>query len=219
MRRLAGKRIVLTLFLAFTVTVALALGATAATSAVELSSKGSGVGETTLGSLVADAIRSQVKAEVGFVTASELKDTVIPAGQVSAEDVARAITYRNDPVVVLTLRGEQVRRALERSVAIYPQKNLGFLQVSGLSFTFDPSKPRESRVVSKMVGAKPIEDSKQYSVAATNSLANGALGYFRVWGKDEIRSVTKTTVAQAADNYLKAQPKIEIAKGRITAAK
>jgi 5'-nucleotidase / UDP-sugar diphosphatase len=191
----------------------------AAVSAVDMTSKDSGTTETELGNLLADAIRTQVKADIGFVTASEIKEVTLPKGNVSAADVSRAIVFQNDPVVTLLLRGEQIKRALERSVAIYPQKNLGFLQVSGLKFTFDPGKPKESRVASVSVNGVPLDPAKNYTVGVTNSLASGAVGYFRVWEKDQITSVTKISVSQAVENYLQANENLNYKRDRITVTK
>jgi len=193
--------------------------ALAAVSSTDLSSKDVGSSETELGDLVADAIRAHVKAEIGFVTASELKEVTIPKGVVSAQDIQNAITFGGDMISVLSLRGEQIRRALERSVMIYPQKNLGFLQVSGLEFTFDPKQPKGSRVQSVSIGGKPLKDLQVYTVAVTNSLAKGALGYFRVWQDSAITKVTKTTVSKAVEDYLQANSKLDYKKNRINLTK
>ena len=39
-----------------------------------------------------------------------------------------------------------MHEALENSVSMYPNHDGRFLQVSGVKFAFDPSKPRGSRV-------------------------------------------------------------------------
>lgn len=206
-------------FTALVLTLAFGVCAYAATSVADLSSKDIGSSETTLGNLVTDAIRAQVKADVALITASELKETIIPKGDISAKDVASAITYQNDPIVVLKLRGDQIRQALERGVAIYPQKNLGFLQVSGLRFAFDPTKPKESRITSVAVGAKSLDPSAIYTVGVSSSLGNGALGYFRIWDKEQITSVTKTSLSQAVETFLQTNKKLEYKTDRITVFK
>lgn len=193
--------------------------ARAATSLTELSSKDASSTETSLGGIVVDAIRAQAKSDIGFITASELKDVTLPKGEILANDISGALAYRNDPVAVLTLKGDQIQKALERSVGIYSQKNLGFLQISGMKFTFDSSKPRDSRVVSVTIGDKPLDTAKMYTVGVSNSLANGALGYFRVWQKEQITKVGKDTVAQALDAYLLANPQLDYKKGRISGGK
>lgn len=171
-----------------------------------LSTAGVRKSEVSLGDLVADAVRSALEADIAFVSASELKerDAQIPEGKVSTQDVVAFITYTDDPLVGMRLTGKQIRQALERSVLIYPQKNLGFLQVSGLRFTFDPGKPQEGRVTSVRVGdggAKPLAEDETYSVAMMRSLANGALGYWKIWSKSDIATPTQKTIPQAIDQF------------------
>lgn len=166
--------------------------------------------EVSLGDLVADAIRASVGADAAFVSASELKDrdTQIPRGKITTADVTAYVAYTDDPIVVVNLTGRQIRQALERSVLIYPQMNLGFLQVSGIRFTFDPGKPQESRVTSVSVGNSPLSDSQTYTVAMTSSMANGALGYWKIWSKDDRARVTETTIPQAIDQFFSGRSSI-----------
>ncbi len=97
--------------------------------------------ETAIGDLFADAVRSAVKADIAFVAASELrvKDAPIPAGEVAVTDITAFASYPDDPLAEVRLTGKAVKQALEKSVSIYPQPSLGFLQVSGLRFTIDPA--------------------------------------------------------------------------------
>ena len=71
------------------------------------------------------------------------------------------------------------------------------------------------------VGRMPISDNETYTVAVSNSLANGALGYWKVWSKDKITSRSKdTTNVSALDTYMQANPKIDYSKrSRIVVAK
>ena len=111
---------------------------------------------------------------------------------------------------MLDLSGKMVRLALERSVAIYPQPNLGFLQVSGIKFTVDPAKPVGERVTSVTVGSAPLVDNATYSVAVTNSMANGALGYWKVWTQDNVQKrLPASTIVSVLDDYFKSNPKID----------
>lgn len=198
---------------AVAVLMAASVSAFAATvdSASPLGTVGVGRAEVSMGDLTADAIRDAIRADIGIISASELKekDAQIGRGKVSTDDIIPYISYTDDPIVEVRLTGRQVKLALERSVIIYPQKNLGFLQVSGLSFSFDPSSPPESRVTSIRVGGQPISDSQTYSVAMTSSMANGALGYWKIWSKNDIRRVTNTTIPQAIDSFLASRKSID----------
>lgn len=52
-----------------------------------------------------------------------------------------------DPLTVLRITGKQLLDALENGVSQYPRLEGRFPQVSGLSFKFDPNKPKGQRVV------------------------------------------------------------------------
>ena len=45
-----------------------------------------------------------------------------------------------------SIKGKQIHEALENSVSQYPKLEGRFPQVSGISFTFNPSKPSGKRV-------------------------------------------------------------------------
>jgi 2',3'-cyclic-nucleotide 2'-phosphodiesterase (5'-nucleotidase family) len=176
-----------------------------------LSTVGVGKSEVSMGDLVADAMRFAVNTDIAFLAASELKesDKQIEKGRVDTQDIVRYVAYTDDPLVVMRLSGRQIKQALERSVLIYPQKNLGFLQVSGMKFTFDPGKQQENRVVSVKIGDKPLSDSQFYSVAMTSSLANGALGYWKIWSKNDIKQVTQKTIPRAVDDFFASRSTVD----------
>lgn len=168
--------------------------------------------ETSIGDLVADAVRKALQTDIAFIAASELKpkDPPFPPGKISSADIANLVSYADDPLAVLQLQGKAIRQALERSISIYPQPNLGFLQVSGLKFTFDPSKPSGERVISITVGSSPLADDAIYTIGVTNSMANGALGYWKVWNESNIKErKPNLNIPTAIEMFFKANPKID----------
>ena len=179
--------------------------------------------ETAIGDLAADSVRAEMRADVAFIAASEIKrkDPPLPPGTVDSSQIASLITYPDDCLAVLTLNGKQIRDALERSVSIYPQRNLGFLQVSGLKFTFDPNARRGERVKSVRIGNADVNDGKSYTVAVTSSMADGALGYWKVWSKDDVKTRDKNlTIATSIESFFKSNKRIDYSKlDRITASK
>ena len=78
---------------------------------------------------------------------------------------------------MLEVPGSVLRDVLERSVTAYPQESGGFLQVSGLTFVFDPARPPGQRVVRVLVGGEPLDPEKRYTLAANNYTARGGDGY------------------------------------------
>ena len=133
---LTGRHQVTTVLALCLVVLGVCANASQSQSATSLGNDDPRKQETAAGDLVADAVRDATKAQIAFVAASELKPSSepIPAGSVSSSDVAALISYPNDPLAILRIDGKTIRQALEKSVSIYPQRNLGFLQVSGLKF-------------------------------------------------------------------------------------
>lgn len=165
--------------------------------------------ETAIGCLVADAFRTAMHTDLALVSAGDLKAGTAPA-KPQPEDVTALLAYPDDTLVVLALDGRMIRTALETSIASSPRPGLSFLQVSGLSFVYDPTKPAGSRVVSVTVGKAAIVDGEAYTVAVPNSLAGGALGYWKVWSKRNIvNKAASITVASAVVKYVSSNPKLE----------
>lgn len=191
-------------------------------SASPLGNKDAGKSETAIGDMIADAVRSFLRTDIAFIAASEIKpkDPPIPAGKVATTDIQPLISYPDDPLAILELTGNSIKQALERAVSIYPQPNLAFLQVAGLKFTFDPRKPSGQRILSVSVGGLPLDVNATYTVGVTNSMANGALGYWKVWGESNIRQrLPETSIIKAVEAFFRANPKIDYSKlDRITRA-
>lgn len=185
-----------------------------------LDNKDPGKVETAIGSLVADSFRAAMHTDVAFVSAGDLRVGTAPA-KPQPEDITALLAYPDELLVVLALDGRMIRTALETSIASCPRPGLSFLQVSGLRFVYDAAKPAGSRIVSISVGPGPMVDSQAYTVAVPNSLAGGALGYWKVWSKRNIVSkAAPVTIAAAVEKFVKANPKLDYALlNRITVAK
>ncbi|MEN6357230.1 MAG: 5'-nucleotidase [Armatimonadota bacterium] len=179
--------------------------------------------ETSVCDLIADAVRAELNTDIAFVAASEAKakDKPFDAGQIYSSDINALVSYPDDPLAEVLLTGKAVRQALEKSVSIYPQPNLGFLQISGLEFTFDASKNVGERVTSVSVGGAPLIDSRTYTVALTNSMANGALGYWKIWSAEDVKyRHSDKSITKAVEDFMTANKTIDYSTlGRIKAAK
>jgi len=179
-----------------------ALSAWALESLRELSSVGSSKGETSLGDLVADAVLEAMKCDCAFLAAGSLREITIPKGNVTEEQVLSALQYPNDRLAVIEITGEDLLRALERSVSVYPQKSLGFLQVSGITFVCNLKAEVGKRVSAVKISDKTVEPSAKYRIAMPEPLARGGNGYFTVWGKTCIKEVSQVKIAEAVKRFL-----------------
>ncbi|HPP73506.1 MAG TPA: 5'-nucleotidase [Armatimonadota bacterium] len=212
-----GVKVKLVGFTAIVAALTLIMGtafAATVTSKSQLGTSGVQKSEVSLGDLIADAMREALDTDFAFVSASEIKerDAQIAAGTVSTEDVTAYVAFTDDPIVEMKLTGKQIRQAMERSVFIYPKNNLGFLQISGLRVTFDPNAPQENRVKSILVGDKgnkALSDNETYTVAMTSSMANGALGYWKIWTKEDKVRGTELTIPDAVEQFFSSRNTID----------
>jgi 5'-nucleotidase / UDP-sugar diphosphatase len=119
---------------------------------IEESSIGSRRRESLLGDLVTDAMRAGTGADVALLNAGTLRlDRSIKPGPVTNHQLEAAFPFADQTrIVTFPLSGAGVRRILERGVSRGVLGSGGFLQVSGVSFTFDPSRPSGSRIVGEI---------------------------------------------------------------------
>lgn len=128
-------------------------------------------GESNLGNLVADALRSMTGAEIALVRGGDIRASV-PAGDVTKKQLTEVLPLGHS-VVTVSVTGEQLIAALENGVSLYPAADERFPQVSGLSFRFDPDQPVGSRVFDVKVGGEPVDTAKTYSLAACDDSLSG----------------------------------------------
>lgn len=176
--------------------------------------------ETESGDIVADAVREAGAADIALVPAAAFKAGAEVPRPASGEQAAGLLEVPGDEVVTLSLRGAQILSALERSVSFAPQPSAGFLQVSGIKFSYNGVKPGGQRITSATLSSgKPLEAAKTYKIATTRPLANGQQGYFQIWERDQITGGTGKTLATAlSDRAAKGKGLSGSVEGRITRA-
>jgi len=142
--------------------------------------------ECALGDLITDAMLWETEGQgvqVALYNGGGLR-TGIPKGPITMEEVLEVLPFF-DTLATLGLKGSDLRQTLEYGVSrAESTQNEGtgrFLQVAGLSFTWDPNKPVGSRVTDVMVRNEegafvPLDDETVYKVAATDYLRSGGDG-------------------------------------------
>jgi 2',3'-cyclic-nucleotide 2'-phosphodiesterase (5'-nucleotidase family) len=138
--------------------------------------------ESMVGDLVSDAMRAGTGADVALLNSGTLRlDNVIPAGLVTNHHLEAIFPFADQTrVVTFPLTGARLRRVLEHGVSAGVLGTGGFLQVSGLSFTFDPARPSGSRLVGdiRRDGGQAIAPGDSIRVAfGVYSACHGGDGY------------------------------------------
>jgi 2',3'-cyclic-nucleotide 2'-phosphodiesterase (5'-nucleotidase family) len=139
--------------------------------------------ESSLGDVVADALRVATGADLALVNGGGLRgNRVYGAGSaLTRGDLLREMPFGN-LAVVLEVSGEQVRAALEHGVSKAPALSGRFPQVSGLSFTYNPAAAPGRRVGSITIGGKALDPAARYRLATSDYLAGGGDGYAMLSG-------------------------------------
>ena len=97
--------------------------------------------ETNCSNWVADTVRLVTKADVAIINSGTLRaDAIFPAGPFLTKDLFTLLPMLDD-LMTIELSGEELRAALENGVSQYPKLEGRFPCVSGVRFSFDPSKP------------------------------------------------------------------------------
>jgi 2',3'-cyclic-nucleotide 2'-phosphodiesterase (5'-nucleotidase family) len=131
--------------------------------------------ETNLGDLVADVIRDVSGADAAIINGGGIRAS-IAKGAILVKNVYTVLPFDNY-IVAIRLSGSRIRQALEHGVAGVETRAGAFPQVSGLSFVYDPTAPAGSRVREVLIGGKPLDPDREYSVATNDFLAAGGDGY------------------------------------------
>lgn len=139
--------------------------------------------EAAIGNLIADAMKDAVGAEIAITNGGGIRaDKEYAAGSdITRRDVLTELPFGN--VTVLTeVTGQQIWEALENGFSKYEDGAGRFPQVSGLKIVADVKKPAGSRVVSVMVGDKPLDLAATYKLATNDYMLDGGDGYTALKG-------------------------------------
>jgi 2',3'-cyclic-nucleotide 2'-phosphodiesterase (5'-nucleotidase family) len=139
--------------------------------------------ESAMGNLIADAMRAAVNADIAIMNGGGIRaDRTYDAGTVlTRRDMLTELPFGN-LTVATELPGSQILAALENGVSQVENGAGRFPQVSGLTFTLDPTAPAGSRVSEVMVGGAPLDLNKVYRLATNDFLLDGGDGYTALSG-------------------------------------
>jgi 5'-nucleotidase/UDP-sugar diphosphatase len=168
--------------------------------------------ETNLGNLLADLLRAEFGTDVALINSGQIRDS-IPPGPVDLRRVLRVLPFQSSTVTFM-LTGRQLQEAMENSASLLPSTAGRFLQVSGMNVVYDPSAPAGSRVHELLIGTRPIEEQRRYSVATDAFLAHGGDGY-KVFAAAEDRIERQIPIRDLLLQALAAAPLHARVDGRI----
>lgn len=165
----------------------------------ELSRLPNQFGESALGNLIADAFRHVMQADIGITNSTSIRAN-LRAGNVRWGDAYTVQPFEN-PIVKMTLTGQDILDLLEQQ---WKGSHINILQISGMSYCYDESRPVDTRVVSVLINGTPVIADKIYTVAVNTYLAYGGSG-FSVMKRGKIIE-NGTTDLQTLITHIKSLP-------------
>ncbi|MBR7025109.1 MAG: bifunctional metallophosphatase/5'-nucleotidase [Selenomonadaceae bacterium] len=171
--------------------------------------------ESELGNLAADAFRWAAKSDIAIINGGGLRAN-LPKGDVRRRDTMAIFPFGNT-LRVAEIKGSTIREMLEHSVEYYPASFGGFLDVSGMTFSYDPSKPAKHRVEKIFVGGQPLDENKTYTIALADFQTAGGDDYTMLTGLKIVGELG--TFDEILADYLNQVGMSGIEVGRITRLK
>jgi 5'-nucleotidase len=126
-------------------------------------------GQSLLGNLIADAQRTVSGTDIAFVNPAWIR-TDIEAGPVTWGDLFAVQPFENR-LMILEMNGRQIKSALNQQRISFSHSRT--LAVSGLTYTWDASRPTTGRVVDVTVKDLPLDPQATYTVTVNEFLAEG----------------------------------------------
>ena len=143
--------------------------------------------ETNLGDLCAEATRSAVGADIGYVNGGGIRADIL-AGDITYNDLISVFPF-NNTIVLAELSGQAIKDMMEMAMMLWPEENGSFPHLAGITFSVNTAIP-SSVVLNEMeefVGVdgpyrvydlkvfdretgkyEPMELTKKYTIAASN---------------------------------------------------
>ncbi|MHB1653348.1 MAG: 5'-nucleotidase C-terminal domain-containing protein [Desulfitobacteriaceae bacterium] len=129
-------------------------------------------GDSLLGNWAAQVTKDAMKADFGFANNGGLRIDV-PKGDITVGTMYQLMPFDNT-IVTLKMTGAQIQTVLEQAV----QDGGKGIQIAGLSFKYDPTKPSHQRIVEMKKSDATLVDPKQtYLVATNNFMGTGGDGF------------------------------------------
>lgn len=148
------------------------------TAPINLLKKSLRTKENSFGNFLADLIKQHAGAEIGLLNSGSIRGQALFSvnSQLTRRDIIKTLPYR-DTVILLKVSGIKILAALENGFSSMANINGRFPQISGMKVVFNSQAKVGHRVVSVVIGNKPLVPEQEYKLATTSFVASGGDGY------------------------------------------
>ena len=143
--------------------------------------------ETNLGDLCAEAVRSAMGADVGYINGGGLRADIL-AGDITFNDLLSIFPF-NNTIVLAEISGQTIKDMMEMAVMLWPEEDGCFPHLSGITFSVNTQIPSsvvldeleefvgvegsyrvyDMEILNRQTGKyEPIDLEKKYTIASHN---------------------------------------------------
>lgn len=126
-----------------------------------------------LGEWISEAMRQEVKAQIGIINGGGVR-IPIEKGNITIGTMYDLMPFDNT-VVTMEMKGSDIKKLFEHGIA---NKEVGWIQYSGVTVYYNPGKPYEQKVNSiRLADGSPLSMNEYYSVATNDFMAENGDNY------------------------------------------
>lgn len=137
--------------------------------------------ESNIGNWQCDIMQRATNTDIAFQNSAGIRKN-LDAGPIKVRDVWEINPFGNT-LIKFAVQGDTLRKMIEWQAGIETRE---FLQVSGLRYLYDSSKPKGQEVLSIEVAGKPVNDSALYSISTNNYVSGHLYDFFGI-GEASVR--------------------------------
>lgn len=123
--------------------------------------------ESNIGNWECDVVRLVASTDIAFLNSAGIRKN-LDVGPIKGRDIWEINPFGNT-LVTFKVQGKKLREVMEFHTGVSGRE---FLQVSGLKYVYDSSKPKGERLISLEVGGNPVVDTAWYSISTNNYVAS-----------------------------------------------
>lgn len=157
--------------------------------------------ETNLSDLVADAFRHNMDADIGLCNGGGIRNS-IAAGNITYGDVTNVLPFDNH-MCKIEVSGSEIVAMLEKCIALVPEEDGSFPQVSGMKFAIHSASHTVSDVMVLDATSgeyMPIDLSATYTIGTTDYYQSG--GFYGILKECKLLDITTVLARDAFADYL-----------------
>lgn len=167
--------------------------------------------ENIFANILADGMKEFLGSDVALINGGVIRgDTIYPPGtEITRRLIATELPFRSR-VVLLKVKGEKIKEALNNGVSELKEGKGRFPHVSGMSYTIKKDKQRY-RALDIKVNGQPLDEKQIYTLATSDYIAAGGDGYrmFKTAEKMSVGVRLTPLLSEILISYIQEKPSMK----------